>query len=170
MEIMLSKSRLRPWRKGDETSLVRHANNYKVWRNLRDRFPHPYTMADAEWWIGHAGGRLPVTSFAIVVNAEAVGGIGLELNTDVYRRSAEIGYWLGEEYWGQGITTEAVLAVVDYGFATFDICRIFAGVFERNPASMRVLEKAGFKQEARLIKAITKEGQTMDELIYAIVK
>jgi RimJ/RimL family protein N-acetyltransferase len=92
------------------------------------------------------------------------------MNTDVYRRSAEIGYWLGEEYWGLGIATEAVLAVVDYGFQTFDIHRIFAGVFERNSASMRVLEKAGFKQEARLIKAITKEGQTMDEFIYAIVK
>jgi RimJ/RimL family protein N-acetyltransferase len=170
MEITLSKSTLREWRKGDESSLVRHANNYKVWRNLRDRFPHPYTIADAEWWIGHAGGQTPVRSFAIVVDRAAVGGIGLEMNTDVYRRSAEIGYWLGEEYWGLGIATEAVLAVVDYGFQTFDIHRIFAGVFERNSASMRVLEKAGFKQEARLIKAITKEGQTMDEFIYAIVK
>ncbi len=169
MEIRLNKSTLRPWRGGDEASLIRHANNYKVWRNLRDRFPHPYTRADAEWWVGHAGNQSPVTSFAIVVD-EAVGGIGLELNTDVYRRAAEIGYWLGEEYWGRGIVSEAVSAVVDYGFQTFDICRIFAGVFEHNTASMRVLEKAGFRQEARLIKAITKEGQTFDELVYAIVR
>lgn len=170
MEIRLSKSTLRPWREGDEDSLVRHANNYKIWRNLRDRFPHPYTLADAEWWVGHAGSQSPVTNFAIVVGGSAVGGIGLEMQADVNRRAAEMGYWLGEEYWGRGIVSEAATAVVDYGFQTFDICRIFAGVFERNAASMRVLEKAGFRKEARLIKAVTKEGQTMDELIYAIVK
>jgi [ribosomal protein S5]-alanine N-acetyltransferase len=169
MEINLSRCLLRPWQRGDERSLVRHANNPKIWRNVRDRFPHPYTQADADWWIETASEQA-ATNFAIVVDGEAVGAIGLILKEDVYRRSAEIGYWLGEDYWGRGIVTEAVRAVTDYAFASFDICRIYAGVFEWNAASMRVLEKAGYALEARLKKAITKDGQCADEFIYALVR
>jgi RimJ/RimL family protein N-acetyltransferase len=170
MEISLSRSSLRPWKPGDEESLVRHANSRVIWRNLRDAFPHPYTLSDARRWIEMANPTQPITNFAIVVEGEAAGGIGLALKDDVFRRSAEIGYWLGEKYWGRGIVTEAVRAVTDYAFASFDLCRVFAGVFEWNPASTRVLEKAGYEFECRIKKSVTKDGETIDELIYAIVR
>ena len=170
MELKLEKSTLRPWKPGDEESLVRQANSRRVWRNLRDAFPHPYTTADATHWIRVANPTMPITNFAIVVELAAVGGIGLVLKEDVFRRSAEVGYWLGEAYWGRGIVTEALCAVTDYAFASFDLCRLYAGVFEWNPASMRVLEKAGYEFEGRMRKSVTKDGETVDELIYAIVK
>jgi RimJ/RimL family protein N-acetyltransferase len=154
---------------GDEASLVRHANNRLVWRNL-SRLPHPYTTADAHAWIARAGAQSPVTDFAIAVDGEAVGGIGVELGRDVFHRSAEIGYWLGEAYWGRGIATEAVRALTEYAFVTFDLCRLHAGVFEWNPASMRVLEKAGYTLEARHRKNVTKDGETIDRLVYALVR
>jgi len=166
----LSKSVLRAWKPGDEPSLVLHANSRAIWRNLRDAFPHPYTLADARLWIETANPSEPITNFAIVIDRAAVGGIGLVLKEDVFRRSAEIGYWLGEEFWGRGIVTEAVSAVTNYAFDTFDLCRVFAGVFEWNPASMRVLEKAGYEFECRMKKSVTKDGETIDELIYAIVR
>jgi RimJ/RimL family protein N-acetyltransferase len=170
MELKLSKSTLREWKSGDEQSLVRHANNRSIWRNLRDAFPNPYTLADAEHWIRIANPTTPITNFAIAIDGAAVGGIGLTLKDDVHRRTAEIGYWLGEEFWGRGIVTEAVRALTDYAFATFDLCRVYAGVFEWNTASMRVLEKAGYQFECRVTKSVTKDGQTIDELIYAIVR
>ena len=170
MDFELSRSRLRPGYPGDEDSLVRHANNRKVWRNLRDAFPHPYTIADAKKWIQIANPSPPIANFAIIVEGAAVGGIGLVLKDDVFRRSAEIGYWLGEEFWGRGIVTEAVRSVTEYAFSNFDLCRIFAGVFEWNPGSMRVLEKAGYEFECRTRKSITKDGETIDEFIYAMVR
>jgi ribosomal-protein-alanine N-acetyltransferase len=170
MELKLSKSVLREWKPGDEQSLVRNANSRRLWRNLRDAFPHPYTLADAEHWINIANPTTPIRNFAIVVDGAAVGGIGLVLKDDVFRRSAEIGYWLGEQFWGRGIVTEAVRAVTDYAFATFDLCRVYAGVFEWNLASTRVLEKAGYEFECRMKKSVTKDGQTIDELIYAMVR
>ncbi|MCI0336516.1 MAG: GNAT family N-acetyltransferase [Acidobacteria bacterium] len=170
MELKLKCCTIRSWRSGDEESLVRHANNYKIWRNVRDRFPHPYTMQDARAWIEHARYEEPKTNFAIVVDGAAVGGIGLVLQTDIYRRSAEIGYWLGEEFWGRGIASEAVRTFTEWAFDNFDLCRIYAGVLEWNPASMRVLEKAGFQFEARLRKGVTKEGKTMDDFLYSVVR
>lgn len=149
--------------------MAQHANNYKIWRNVRDRFPHPYTLEDAHRWLEHATQEDPTTSFAIVVDEQAAGGIGLVLRDDIYHRSAEIGYWLGEAFWGRGVMTEAVRAVSEWAFTNFDLCRIYAGVLEWNPSSMRVLEKAGFRFEARLRKAVTKEGVTMDELIYVLI-
>jgi RimJ/RimL family protein N-acetyltransferase len=169
MELKLARSTLRPWRVGDEASLVRHANNRRVWRNL-SRLPHPYTREDADAWIATASVRSPAVDFAIVVDGEAVGGIGVELGRDVFIRSAEIGYWLGEAYWGRGIATEALRAMTEYAFATFDLCRLQAGVFEWNPASMRVLEKAGYTLEARHRKNVTKDGETIDRLVYALVR
>ncbi len=111
MQLELSRCTLRPWRVGDEASLVRYADNRNVSRNMRDRFPYPYTAADADGWIKKAGAEKPATSFAIVVDGAAVGGVGIELGTDVFRRSAEIGYWLGEPFWGRGIATEALRAM-----------------------------------------------------------
>jgi [ribosomal protein S5]-alanine N-acetyltransferase len=170
MELKISKARLREWKAGDEESLVRHANNPRIWRNLRDAFPNPYTLADARHWIEVASPTTPITNFAIVVDGAAVGAIGLMLKDDVFRRSAEIGYWLGEEFWGRGIVTEAVRATTDYAFTTFDLCRVYAGVFEWNRASMRVLEKAGYEYECRLRKSVTKDGQTIDEFIYSTIR
>lgn len=168
MKIKLDPVLLREWLPGDEASLALHANNRNIWINLRDRFPHPYTRADARRWIRLASVITPQTQFAMVVDGAAVGGIGFDIRRDVFRRSAEIGYWLGEPFWGRGITTEAVRAVTEYAFKNFDLCRIEAGVFEWNLASMRVLEKAGFECEARLKKSVTKDGITVDQLIYAM--
>ena len=166
-EITLDRSALRPWRRGDEASLVRHANNRRVWINLVDLFPHPYTLDAARWWI-ETGSRMEGrVAFAIVVDGEAAGGIGLERGGDVYRGTAEIGYWLGEAHWGRGIATEALRAVTSWAFATLDLVRLEAGVFEWNPASARVLEKAGYTLEARHRKAVTKDGRTIDRLLYA---
>jgi ribosomal-protein-alanine N-acetyltransferase len=170
MEIILANAKLRRWKAGDEESLVQQANNQRIWRNLRDRFPNPYTMEDARIWIGIASVCEPQTSFAITVDDLAVGGIGILLQEDVHRRSAEIGYWLGEDYWGRGIVTEAVRRVTDWAFENFDLCRIFAHVFAWNPASMRVLEKAGYEYEGRLRQSVTKDGQTIDQVIYAIIR
>jgi len=168
--LALSRCTLRPWRPGDEPSLVRYANNRNVSGNLRDRFPYPYTAADAETWIARASGQSPATSFAIVVDDAGVGGVGVELGTDVFRRSAEIGYWLGEPFWGRGIATEVLRAMTAYAFEHFDICRLEAGVFSWNPASARVLEKAGYTLEGRARLAVTKDGRTGDRLLYALVR
>jgi RimJ/RimL family protein N-acetyltransferase len=169
MELRLSRSVLRPWRAGDEPAIVRHANNRNIWLNLRDRFPHPYTMADAVHWVQTAAGVEAPTDFAIVIEDEPVGGIGLMLKGDVYRRSAEIGYWLGEAYWGRGIVSEAARAVTRWGFANYDLTRIYARVFSWNLASARVLEKACYTFEARLRRSVTKEDRTGDELVYAVL-
>lgn len=170
MELTLTRAVIRSWQPQDVPVIVRHANSRRVWRNLKDRFPHPYTTSDAEQWIHAAIQAMPQTHFAIAIHGEAVGGIGLDLQTDVFRRSAEIGIWLGEEYWGRGIATEAVRAMTDFAFANFDLCRIYAGVFEWNPASMRVLEKGGYSFEGRLRKSVTKDGQTIDQLLYAVIR
>lgn len=170
MEIKLKNCLLRGWQAGDEDSLALHANNYQIWRNVRDRFPYPYTLEDAQRWIEHASGEEPKTHFAITVDGIAVGGIGLIFHEDIYHRSAEIGYWLGEPYWGHGLATEAVSGITAWAFENYDLARIYAGVLAWNPASARVLEKAGFQFEARLRQAVTKAGITMDELLYARVR
>jgi ribosomal-protein-alanine N-acetyltransferase len=161
---------IRPWRPADRESLVRHANNRKVWLMLRDQFPHPYTRADADEWLAHAAKQDPVTSFAIVVGDEAAGGIGLAPQPDVHRRSAEVGYWLGEAFWGQGIMTAALRAFTAHAFDSHDLIRIFAGVFSTNPASMRVLEKAGYTREGVLRRSVVKDGQVLDQVLYAVTR
>jgi len=157
---------VRSWRKTDKGDLVRYANNRNVSRNLRDAFPFPYTHADAEYWLDYARSREPETNFAIEVDRHAVGGIGFTLQQDVYKRTAEIGYWLAEPYWGRGIVAAALTTVTDYAFAHHDLTRIYAGVFGWNAASMRVLEKAGYTREAVHRNAVTKDGQQTDEVIY----
>ncbi len=170
MQIEFSHGLLRPWQWEDAQSLVAQANNRRVSQNLRDAFPFPYTSDDADRWLTVANKYDPPRNFAVVIDGKAVGGVGLIVRDDVYRRSAEIGYWLGEAYWGRGIMTAAVRATVDYAFANFDLCRLFAAIFDGNTESARVLEKAGFTFEARLRKTITKGDRTADELIYAIVR
>lgn len=167
IEIQLNKSLLRPWEAGDEQSLVENANNFNVSKNLRDSFPFPYALEDANDWIAFNLLKKQLTNFAVVVDGKAVGGVGLQPKEDVFRKNMEIGYWLGEEYWSKGIISEAVVAVTSYGFKTFDIERIYAGVFSGNFASMRVLEKAGYIKEAVLKRSVFKGDKILDEHIYA---
>jgi len=167
MDLRLERCILRSWRRGDEPALARHANNRKVWINMLDLFPHPYTLEDARWWIEKGSQTEGRVALAIVVSGEAAGGIGFDRGTGNARLTAEIGYWLGEDCWGRGIATEALRAVTDWAFATTDLVRIQAGVFEWNPASARVLEKAGYLLEGRLRKAYVKDGRTLDRLLYA---
>ena len=133
--------RLREWKLTDIASLVKYINNEKIWNNVRDGLPYPYTMLDADKYIRMVQAQPYVQNFAIEVAGEAVGGVGIVPLTDVERFSAEVGYWLGEDYWGRGITSEAVALLVDYVFRKTEIIRLFASVYEYNPASMKVLEK-----------------------------
>lgn len=169
MHIPLTHATIRDFRDDDVQGLVRHANSLAIASKLRDRFPHPYTEGSAEAWLTFVATQNPRTSFAISDDTGVIGGIGLELRTDIYRRSAELGYWLGETYWGRGIMTESVRAISDWGFESLDLARVFAGVMETNRASCRVLEKAGFTMEGVLRKAIFKGDRLLDEHIYARV-
>jgi len=157
---------IRNWKHEDLHSLVLCANNIKVWNNLRNYFPHPYSEAEGKAWLEKVVDALPAVNLAIDVNGQAVGGIGLILNGDVYIKSAEIGYWIGEEYWGQGITTEAVRLMTEYAFYYFDLLRLYAEVFENNKASMRVLEKNGYYLEGVRRKAVFKNEVLMDDYIW----
>ncbi len=158
---------IRPWQLDDKPALLRYGNNRNVWVNLTDIFPHPYTPDDADRWLWRCGAQQQAhTNMAIEFAGEAIGATGIELKQDVYRKSADIGYWLGEPYWGRGFATCALRLMTDYAFANFDITRLQASVFEWNPASARVLEKCGYKFEARLRQRIFKDSRYADELIY----
>lgn len=167
MQLECGPCSIRSWRNGDEENLPLHANNRKIWLNLRDRFPHPYTRVDAEWWIQHVQGLKPETNFAMDVAGEAVGGIGLMLQDDVERCSAEIGYWLSEAYWGRGIATAALRSLTDYAFKEFNLTRVYALPYARNAASIKVLEKAGYVCEGVLRRSAIKDGEILDQLMYA---
>lgn len=169
MQIVLKKCILREWRWEDKISLIENANNINVARMVRDRFPYPYDEQAADSWLNLVTSSKVQTDFTIVVEGKAVGAIGFESEGDIFYRSAEVGYWLGERYWGRGIMTEAIQAITTYAFSSFDLCRLWAGVFSNNPTSARVLEKNGYEFEGRLKKNVTKFGQTLDQLIFAKV-
>src|SRR5437868_1614384 len=159
---------LRPWKMEDLGSLVKYANNFEIAKFLTDRFPHPYTEESGKMFIESATNDFPFNIFAIDIGGEASGGIGLHLQNDIYSKNAELGYWLAQPYWGKGITTSAVKQMVQYGFDTWDISRIFARPFGTNKGSQKVLEKAGFTLEGKFEKTLFKNGEYVDELIYAI--
>lgn len=161
---------LRPWRHEDEAALLRHANNRKVWRNLTERFPHPYTEADAKAWFAIAAQASASVHLAIDLDGEAMGGIGLIAGEGITRYTAQFGYWLGEAHWGRGIATAAARAMVSFAFAHTDFVRLEAPVFAWNPASMRVLEKTGFQREALLKRSVFRDGQIIDAVLYATVR
>src|SRR5262249_42518373 len=150
MRIPLTRAEVRSWQPADAESVAAHANNRKIWRNLRDAFPFPYTVEDARTFIRSSLAQAPESRFAVVVDGQAVGGIGFFLREDVERVSAEVGYWLGEAFWGRGIMSEALQAITQYAVQTYQLTRVFAVPFEWNVASFRVLEKAGYTLEARL--------------------
>ena len=163
---------LRPWRLSDAADVARYANNEKIAANLRDVFPWPYSRRDAVSFVEHCvrqEGRGQLAR-AIEVDGAAVGSISLTLGTDVYRRSAELGYWLAEPFWGRGLMTAAVEAVCREGFGTWDIVRIYAEPYARNLASRRVLEKAGFALEGVMRCGIWKNGRLRDYCMYALLR
>lgn len=162
--------KLRPFNISDIDSLVKYANNSKIAANLTNQFPHPYTKENGEAFIKMATQNIPIPIFAIDINGNASGGIGIHLQNDIHIKNAELGYWLAEPFWGKGIMTKAVTQMVDYGFKTFDITRIFARPYGTNIGSQKVLEKAGFILEGRFKNTIFKNGKYLDELIYAIRK
>lgn len=160
---------VRLWRMDDAEALVRHANNIKVARQLRDRFPHPYTRANASAFLKSATAAPEPSNLAIDVDDQAVGAIGYVSGVDVERYSAEIGYWLGESYWGRGIATEALRLMTDYVFGSMNMLRLFALPFADNAGSIRVLEKAGYVREALLRSSSVKYGQPRDQYLYACI-
>lgn len=163
---------LRKWDKDYIDDLALHANNFKIASNLRDAFPFPYTKKDAKEFISicmaHEGkGQL---CRAIVVKGEAVGCIGIHLGTDVFRKSAEIGYWLSETYWDMGIMSEAVKDMCEIAFKKFDIVRIYAQPFYHNLPSRRVLDNAGFSLEGIMINGAYKNDDIIDYCMYAKIR
>lgn len=171
LELSVRGARLRPWQLSDAPALAEAANDRGIWQNLRDIFPHPYQREDADSYIGLV--TAPESTnvhLCVEVEGHAAGAISVLFKTDVNRRSAEIGYWLARPQWGRGIASAAVRALSAYAFAHFDLCRLYAVVFAPNIGSARVLEKAGFELEGRLRRSVTKDGQTLDALLYALVR
>lgn len=161
------KVALRPLVMADAPRMAELANNKNISINLRDGFPHPYTLEHAKNFVEMCMAQDSTTIFGIVYEGEYVGNVGLTKGTDVYRKSAELGYFLGEPYWNRGIMPQAVNLATQFAFETLDVVRVFSGVFEYNLASQRVLEKCGFTREAVLKKAVFKNGQLWDEIRYA---
>jgi [ribosomal protein S5]-alanine N-acetyltransferase len=159
--------KLRPWNINDLDSLVLHANNFQIAKFMTDAFPHPYSHEHGRNFIQFANRDSPVHIFAIEINNEAVGGIGIHPQSDIMRKNAELGYWLSEKFWGNGIMTKAINEITDFAFQTFDITRIYARPFGTNFPSQKVLEKCGYTLEARIEKNIFKNNEYDDELIYA---
>lgn len=167
MELNCGVAGIRSWRKGDEHSLVLHANDRDVSMNLRDAFPYPYSPADAERWIEYATTQPSCRSFAICLEDDPIGGIGLKPREDIERFTAEIGYWLGKAHWGRGIATAAVRALTCFAIPHYKLTRVFAIPFAQNVASARVLEKAGYRLEGRMRRSAIKEEKVRDQLLYS---
>lgn len=161
---------LRTWRAADAASLAANADEITLWNNVRDFFPHPYTLKDAREFIAMAAAKPDPVDFAVVVGGRAVGGVGFVPGTDVERFGAEIGYWIGSGYRGRGITTAAVGKAVAWMFANTPIIRIFAAAYATNPASQRVLVKAGFRHVGTLRRAFFKNGAFVDGCCYELLK
>jgi [ribosomal protein S5]-alanine N-acetyltransferase len=173
MKLTLSKSTIRSFRATDAQSITEHIGSYSIARNT-SLIPHPYTLKNAEDFLTLVSSQQPETQFAITLDDLAIGGIGLQFGnpkrTGVSRYNAKLGYWLGETFWGNGIMTEAVIALTDWAFDNLDLIRIQAAVYARNAASARVLIKAGFQLEGRLRACYFKEDELIDGMLYAKVR
>lgn len=164
--------RLRAWKTEDAEPLAQAANNPNIAKNLRNIFPDPYTLEDAVWYINDCiskEGKNQIT-FAIEVNGKAAGSIGIFVKDDIYEKSGELGYWLSEDYWHQGIVSRAVRMICKEAFETFDIIRIFAEPFADNAGSRAVLEKAGFTYEGTMRNGVYKNGEIHSYCIYSILR
>jgi len=161
---------LRPWKTSDLESLCESANNINIANFMTNQFIHPFTKAHGLKFIEMAIKDVPTHIFAIEVDGNAVGGIGIHPQQDILCKNAELGYWLAEKYWNKGIISGAIPKILDYAFTTFPIDRIYARPFGNNKASQHILEKTGFILEATLSKTIYKNGEFQDELIYSMRK
>jgi len=171
MQITLTECTVRDWRLDDAVALTQHANDRRIWLNMRDAFPHPYTIVDATAFLGAATAMQPRTWFAVTVDDQAVGGIGYTLHHDVERIAAEIGYWLGTAFWGRGIMTAALRAVTAYAFREHaDLRRMYAVPYVTSTVSAHILEKVGYRLEGRLRHSVIKDGKVLDQFIYAILR
>lgn len=170
VELQSRECIVRSYRPADAASLAKHGNNRRIWENLRDRFPHPYTPANAAEYIQYVSTSNDEVSFAIEVDGEAVGGISLRPGTDIERIGAELGYWIGESFWGRGIATSAIRLATDYAFNKKRLERVFAIPFTTNVASCRALEKAGYEREGTMRRSAIKDGRIMDQYLYARVR
>ena len=169
-ELTSENIKLRPFRGADIQQVAKFCNNKKIWDNLRDIIPFPYAENNAREFIALCGKESPQTTFAIAYKGDFVGCIGLVRQTDIYRLTAEIGYWIGEPFWGLGLATKAVGLLVDYGFNQLGLVRIYADVFDYNKASQSVLEKAGFKLDCIFEKAAIKNDKICNEYRYSLIK
>ncbi|KAF2429640.1 acetyltransferase [Tothia fuscella] len=181
--LVLTKSIIRPYAHGDAPSLAKSANNPNVAQYLRNMFPSPYTLADAEWWIEHCLSHPknePHENYALIhaTSGDVMGGLSIKLGGDVYCRSAELGYWIGEEYWGKGVMVQAVSAFVDWVFENVRVkdkesnehglLKVWAGTFGKNTGSEAVLKKIGMQFEGKLRGSVWKNGVVMDQLLYGM--
>lgn len=171
MKIQIGEYCIRSYRRADLAAMVKYGDNPLIAANMTDAFPHPYTDRAARDWLDIVLDQDREVLFALANEHELVGSIGLQPGKGVYRCMAEIGYWVGEEFWGRGIVSAAVVALTDFAFAQFEeIARIQAHVFSSNPASARVLEKAGYDLEGRLRRSVIKNGELLDQWMYAKVR
>jgi RimJ/RimL family protein N-acetyltransferase len=162
---------VREWEEADAAAVAEQANDRRVWLGLRDAFPHPYGIEDGQRFIAMARAMTPRTYFVIEVEGRVAGGIGYTLHSDVERIGAEVGYWLGHEFWGRGIATAALRLLTAHAFqANPELRRLWAVPYATNAASARVLEKAGYTREGTLRRSAIKDGQILDQWMYAIVR
>ena len=162
---------VREWQVLDAEPLALQANDRRVWLGLRDAFPHPYGADDARRFIGAAREKTPQTYFAIEASGMVAGGIGYTEHSDVERIGAEVGYWLGPEFWGQGIATAALRLLTGHAFkVNSELRHLYAVPFSSNPASARVLVKAGYRYEGTLRQSVIKDGQVLDQWMHAILR
>jgi len=162
------KFKLRPWNISDLDNLVKYANNWNIAKNMTDQFPYPYSEKDGKAFIEMATKDNPIHIFAIDVDGQAVGGIGIHPQGDIHRKNAELGYWLAEPFWGQGIISNSIKSIVDFAFETYAINRVFARPYGTNIASQKVLEKNNFVLEGKFDQVLIKDNNLLDELVYAI--
>ncbi len=166
------KCEIREWKLSDAKELAAVISNSKIQDNLRDGLPYPYTEQDGEDYISSilSSDKNETFAFAITADDKLVGSIGIFRRGNIHRRTAELGYYIAEEYWGRGIATEAVKQICKYVFERSDILRIYAEPFAYNTASCRVLEKSGFKHEGTLRSNAVKNGKIIDMKMYSLLK
>jgi RimJ/RimL family protein N-acetyltransferase len=170
-ELRAGSTVVRHWEEADAELLPAQANDRLVWLSLRDAFPHPYTVEDARRFIAMARRMSPQTLFAIESAGRVAGGIGYTEHADVERIGAEVGYWLGREFWGHGIATAALRLLTVHAFrADPELRRLYAVPYSSNPASARVLEKAGYRREGTLRQSAIKDGRVLDQWMYSILR
>ncbi len=162
--------KLRKLTEEDKYRLAELSNNLKIWSKLRDMMPYPYSLDDAIRFIELKKDQEHDYVFAIDYNGQLCGMIGLHPQKDIYRLSLELGYWIGEPYWGKGLASKAVALILDFAFTIPDVNRVFAGALEHNIGSIKVLEKNGFKLEGIARKAVIKNDVIRDEWRYSILK